>query len=598
MGWCSWNAYGRNFNESVFYETADAMKSNGMQAAGYRYINVDGGWWAGSDTGHIGRNSSGYFMYNKIKYPHGIRAVSDYIHAHGFLYGHYTDAGKNACNGDRPMSEGYEHQDAFLFALEYGADMVKVDACGDSLPALELVTRWQQQLNKTNRPVFFSNCHNGCETDRREANISSAGGWQPWCADLSNMWRSSSDINSAWPAIMHNLDSLKGRGHVAGPGHWNDPDFLEVGVKNLQLTPSSTIQKLDENRAHMTMWCITSSPLIAGLRMAPGGPGGGIANATAIDILTNPVAIAINQQYCQQSDCGIASGGDLLSVLQMQAQALRTEDRAMWQREQPQIHTPLLRPQPFPSLGECGGPHVIKWIVAPLEGTSAPDEGAICVNSTAIGDNTKRQCWNQQMCSNLIMVGALGTSTLPGTGCEASSNEVYKLTTGADGQLTTQMRSLAGHCIVPEPTDPENRTSAVRLVAGECSQNDRWEHDKFTGELKYFDAPSAKAQCVTVHPKEGNGSGGKPLPPQVPEVWAKPLPEKGAAVALFNRAAAPAAMSVRLKDLPWLKEMQSCTLEDVWEGGNKTRIVTAAETIRYPAVRVHQAVLLRLSGCK
>ena len=143
------------------------------------------------------------------------------------------------------MSEGYEHQDAFLFALEYHADMVKVDACGDTLSALELVTRWQQQLNKTNRPVFFSNCHNGCETDRRGANITSAGGWNPWCADLSNMWRSSSDINSAWPAIMHNLDSLKGRGHVAAPGHWNDP----VRVPSLLLTFVPSVPSIQIARA-------------------------------------------------------------------------------------------------------------------------------------------------------------------------------------------------------------------------------------------------------------------------------------------------------------------------------------------------------------
>ena len=92
-----------------------------VKAAGYEYINVDGGWWGGSDTGHIQRNASGYFEYNKEKYPHGVRAVSDYIHKLGFKYGHYTDAGKHACNRDAPMSEGYEHQDAFLFARELRA---------------------------------------------------------------------------------------------------------------------------------------------------------------------------------------------------------------------------------------------------------------------------------------------------------------------------------------------------------------------------------------------------------------------------------------------------------------------------------------------
>ena len=107
------------------------------------------------------------------------------------------------------------------------------------------------------------------------------------------------------------------------------------------------------------------------------------------------------------------------------------------------------------------------------------------------------------MCSETIMVGALGTSKLPGTGCEGSSNEVYTLT--ADGKLTTQMRSLAGHCIVPKPIDPENSTSPVRLVAGECDPDAKWEHDVSTLELKYFKRPSAKPQCATVHPKEAGG---------------------------------------------------------------------------------------------
>jgi alpha-galactosidase len=256
-----------------------------VAAAGYEYINVDGGWWSGSDTGTIGRNASGYFEYNTIKYPRGIRAVADYIHKAGFKYGHYTDSGLNACNGDKPMSQGYEHQDATLFALDYGADMIKVDACGASIAALELMQRWNKELNATGRPVLFSNCHNACMTDgcchangTRPPGSRAVGGYEEWCGDLSNMWRTSADIKAEWSSIMHNLDSLKGMGAQARPGRWNDPDFLEVGVKGLALTPTSSQQTVDENEAHMSMWCITSSPLIAGMRMAPGGPGGGVAN--------------------------------------------------------------------------------------------------------------------------------------------------------------------------------------------------------------------------------------------------------------------------------------------------------------------------------
>ena len=104
-----------------------------------------------------------------------------HVHSKGLKYGHYTDSGLHACNRDAPMSQGYEHQDATLFALEYGADMLKVDACGATLPAQQLMQKWRDELNKTGRPVLFSNCHNGCESAQ----------WEPWCAELSNMWRTS-----------------------------------------------------------------------------------------------------------------------------------------------------------------------------------------------------------------------------------------------------------------------------------------------------------------------------------------------------------------------------------------------------------------------
>lgn len=135
---------------------------------------------------------------------------------------------------------------------------------------------------------------------------------------------------------------------------------LEVGVKNLALTPRSPIQKLDENQAHMSMWCITSSPLIAGLRMAPGGPGGGVANQTTLEILRNQAAIAINQEYCDEIDCGITNGGDLLSVLQAQAKG---ESLVGLKELQP---LEQLKEQKFPNLGPCGGPTATKWVIKPI----------------------------------------------------------------------------------------------------------------------------------------------------------------------------------------------------------------------------------------
>jgi hypothetical protein len=100
--------------------------------------------------------------------------------------------------------------------VTFALTVLKVDACAATIPAETLMTRWRDELNKTGRPVLFSNCHNGCETQKGEPLPS-------WCAELSNMWRTSSDINSHWSGVMHNLNTLRGRGKYGAPGRWNDP---------------------------------------------------------------------------------------------------------------------------------------------------------------------------------------------------------------------------------------------------------------------------------------------------------------------------------------------------------------------------------------
>lgn len=149
------------------------------------------------------------------------------------------------------MSEGYEEKDAALFA-SWGADMLKVDACGTTESAETLVSRWSSVLNATGRPILFSDCHNGCET----------GSWKPYCADKANMWRSSRDIQPTWKDVMFNLDTLKGRGSFGAPGRWNDPDFLELDNGEFAWDGSERIR--DMNEAHFGLWAITSAPLIAG----------------------------------------------------------------------------------------------------------------------------------------------------------------------------------------------------------------------------------------------------------------------------------------------------------------------------------------------
>ena len=291
MGWSSWNAFGRRFTEDVFYNTTDAMVANGMRDAGYEYLNVDGGWWNGSDTGTITRNGSGYATYNRMKYPHGITKVIDYIHSKGMKYGHYTDAGIAACNHDAPMSEYYEPQDVDLF-ISWGIDYIKVDACSTKESPEVLMQRWHTLLNESGRPVLLSNCRNGC--------LTTDGPLDSWCQKYTNMWRVSTDITSTWKSMLKNVNNLKGRGQYGKPGSWNDPDNLEVGVGEFEYkgTPSS----LAINQAHFSLWSVTSAPLITSVDFTKP------VDEELISIFLNKEAISVNQRYLNNSGDQIESG--------------------------------------------------------------------------------------------------------------------------------------------------------------------------------------------------------------------------------------------------------------------------------------------------
>lgn len=256
-------------------------------------MNVDGGWWAGSDTGTVVRNASGFVQVNPLKYPDGIQVVVDHIHSKGLRYGHYTDAGKRACNGDAPMSEGFEQQDVALFA-SWGVDMLKVDACSVAEPSHVVMERWSQLLNKTGRPVLLSNCRNGCLQGPAKDT------WAPWCETVTNMARSSSDIRATWTSMLANLDSVAGAGDHGMPGHFNDPDFLELF--NGEFAMDGSAAAVNMNRAHFSLWAIVSAPLILGNDLRN-------MSKEEIDLVTNTHVININQQYAGSAGGRIKSDG-------------------------------------------------------------------------------------------------------------------------------------------------------------------------------------------------------------------------------------------------------------------------------------------------
>ncbi|HYW96307.1 MAG TPA: glycoside hydrolase family 27 protein [Bacteroidales bacterium] len=272
MGWNSWNYFNCDgINENVIKEVADAMVSSGMRDAGYAYIVMDDCWQTGRDAG-------GTIIADPDKFPSGMKALADYIHSKGLKFGLYSDAGRQTCQ-KRPGSRGYEYQDARTYA-SWGVDYLKYDWCntGDQNP-VESYTLMRDALYQAGRPVVFSICEWGLGKP-----------WL-WASDVGHLWRTTGDIRNNWTqpdakegkvwggGVLIILDMQQGLEQFAGPGHWNDPDMLEIG--NGVLTPA-------EERAHFSLWCMLAAPLMAGNDLRT-------MNDLTRSILTNPGAITIDQ---------------------------------------------------------------------------------------------------------------------------------------------------------------------------------------------------------------------------------------------------------------------------------------------------------------
>jgi alpha-galactosidase len=269
MGWNSWNKFACNVSEQLIRETADAMATNGMKAAGYQYVNIDDCW-------HGERDAQGFIQADPKRFPSGMKALADYVHSKGLKLGIYSDAGWKTCGG-KPGSRGREFQDAQTYA-QWGVDYLKYDWCDtEALSAEGAYLTMRNALFAAGRPMVFSICEWGNQKP-----------WL-WGAKMGHLWRTTGDIypcfdcaqdHGTWKSsgILQILDMQQGLREYAGPGHWNDPDMLEVGNG----------MSVNEDRAHFSMWCMLAAPLIAGndLRNMP---------RATLEILTNKDVIAVDQ---------------------------------------------------------------------------------------------------------------------------------------------------------------------------------------------------------------------------------------------------------------------------------------------------------------
>jgi alpha-galactosidase len=282
MGWNSWNRFGCDVSESLIKSVADAMATSGLKDSGYQYVVIDDCW-------QIKRDGAGNIVADPNRFPSGIKSLADYVHSKGLKFGIYSDAGTKTCAG-RPGSRGNEYQDALQYAA-WGVDYLKYDWCNTGTEdAQAAYTTMSDALKASGRPIVFSLCEWG---DHKP--------WL-WAKDVGNLWRTTGDITDCWDCKkdyssgwLLNLDKQVGLESFAGPGHWNDPDMLEVGNGGMTA---------NEYRSHFSFWCLLAAPLIAGNDVRSMSP-------EIQEILTNGEVIAVDQDSLGMEGSRVWKNGDL-----------------------------------------------------------------------------------------------------------------------------------------------------------------------------------------------------------------------------------------------------------------------------------------------
>jgi alpha-galactosidase len=264
MGFNDWNAFGCDVSEQLIKQTADFFVSSGLKAAGYQYVNIDDCWMTHS------RDANGRLVPDPVKFPDGIAGTAGYVHSLGLKLGIYEDAGTATCAG-YPGSLGHETVDAQTFA-DWGVDYLKYDNCNNagSTTTEQYIARYsamRDALAATGRPIYYSLCEWGVNDPAS------------WAAPVGNSWRTTGDISDNWASLASIVDQNMGLYAAAGPGHWNDPDMLEVG--NGGMTDA-------EYRTHFGLWAMMAAPLLIGTDLRKATP-------ATMDVLLNREVIALDQ---------------------------------------------------------------------------------------------------------------------------------------------------------------------------------------------------------------------------------------------------------------------------------------------------------------
>jgi alpha-galactosidase len=281
-GWNSWNKFGCDVSEKLMKEMADALVSTGMKDAGYQYLVIDDCW-------QVRRDAEGRIVPDPDRFPSGMKALADYVHGKGLKFGLYSDAGTGTCQ-KRPGSKEHEEIDARTYAA-WGVDYLKYDWCNaEGQDTRDSYARMSRALRASGRPIVFSICEWG-----------STKPWL-WAPGIGHLWRSTGDIQDCWDCgkdwgglgVVKIIDLQADLHPFAGPGHWNDPDMLEVGNGGLNAA---------ESRSHFSFWALLAAPLMAGNDLRT-------MSAETREILTNREVIAVDQDPLGMQGRKVRDDGD------------------------------------------------------------------------------------------------------------------------------------------------------------------------------------------------------------------------------------------------------------------------------------------------
>jgi hypothetical protein len=298
MGWDSYFTFGGYFDEGAVLAQASQMVAKGLAREGYDYVWLDVGWWQGT------RDAAGNPTVNPAQWPHGMAWLARTLHAEGLRLGLYTDAGRVGCGGGNEGSYGHYQQDVNTYAA-WGVDAVKVDFCGGVRLGLQPAAAYASfheaiAHNASRRAMLLSICdflQPGQFAPENPAIENSAFTSYTFGPSSGNSWRTDTDVgtpgNVPYASVLRNLDADAAQPQAAGPGHWNDPDYLgpDQGMSAAQF------------RTQMSMWAMLAAPLMVSANLIS-------LTHTSATIIANRGVIAIDQDPAGQQARLLASGGE------------------------------------------------------------------------------------------------------------------------------------------------------------------------------------------------------------------------------------------------------------------------------------------------